>query len=202
MSLTIYGSSRSRTLRTLWLATELRLEFEHIAYEHDDPRLKEPAFLKLNPMGTIPTIVDDEFALSESLAINIYLAKKYGVPGQSLFIADAEMEAGILRWSLWAQGSVEPWVQRDTDSVVLLAPVVGDIEGFLGHSLNALEHALTASDWLLGDLFTLADLNVANILSPSRASRLDMAQYPNTRDWLGTCYSRPAAKAVRERFGG
>ena len=76
VSLTIYGSSRSRTLRTLWLVMELRLEFEHIAYEHDDPRLKEPAFLKLNPMGTIPTIVDDEFALSESLAINIYLAKK------------------------------------------------------------------------------------------------------------------------------
>ena len=89
MALTIYGSPRSRTQRVLWMAAELGLDFEHIPLEFDDPALKSAEFLALNPAGAVPTIVDDEFALAESLAINLYLAKKYGsqpVRGSSMLI--------------------------------------------------------------------------------------------------------------------
>ncbi|HTX49653.1 MAG TPA: glutathione S-transferase N-terminal domain-containing protein, partial [Caulobacteraceae bacterium] len=71
MALTIHGSARSRTMRVLWMATELGLDFEHDPIAFDDPRLKSPPFLALNPAGAIPTIEDDGFALAESLAINL-----------------------------------------------------------------------------------------------------------------------------------
>jgi glutathione S-transferase len=78
MALVIYGSARSRTMRTLWLAAELGLDYEHAPLEWNDPYLKSPDFLRLNPGGAIPTIVDDGFALGESMATNLYLAKKHG----------------------------------------------------------------------------------------------------------------------------
>ena len=81
MTLTIYGSPRSRTMRTLWVAAELGLDYSHVPLAFDDPALKSPEFRRVNPAGAVPAIVDDGFALSESLAINLYLAKKYGSSG-------------------------------------------------------------------------------------------------------------------------
>lgn len=187
-------------MRVLWTATELRLDFDHFAYEHDDPRLKSRAFLALNPFGTIPTIVDDGFALSESLAINLYLAKKYGGGSPTLSISDQATEAAVLRWSFWAQGAIEPWVQRDKAIVDLLAPIRSSVESHLGHPLGMLEAELSDSEWLLGAHFTLADLNVANVLSPSRAKTLNLTHFPRIKGWLKACYSRPAAREVRERY--
>src|SRR5690348_1379804 len=76
MALTIYGSPNSRAIRVLWAAKELGLAFEHVPLAWNDPRLKSPAFLRINPDGRVPAIEDDGFVLSESLAITLYLAKK------------------------------------------------------------------------------------------------------------------------------
>ena len=70
--LTIYGTARSRTMRVLWLAEELGLDYTHVPLAHDDPALREDPFLHLNPASAIPTIDDDGFALAESLAENYY----------------------------------------------------------------------------------------------------------------------------------
>src|SRR5215469_12917853 len=112
MALTIYGSPRSRAQRVLWMAEELGLAFRHEPYEWNDPRLKAPAFLALNPAGAIPAIEDDGVELAESLAINLYLAKKHSLGG--LYPSTLAGEAQVWRWSLWAQGELEPWVQRET----------------------------------------------------------------------------------------
>src|SRR5580704_13221482 len=112
MALIIHGSSRSRTMRVLWMAAEVGVEFEHDPVAFDDPRLKSPEFLSLNPAGAIPTIEDDGFALPESLAINLYLAKRYA--RGRLYPEAPEDEAQVWRWSLWAQGQLEPWLMRDT----------------------------------------------------------------------------------------
>src|SRR5260370_932776 len=109
MTLIIYGSANSRTMRVLWEAAELGLVYEHIPLSSDDRALKLPDFLRINPAGTIPTIVDDGFALSESLAINLYLAKKYSSGDSKAFYpASPEGEASVWRWSLWAQAHLEP----------------------------------------------------------------------------------------------
>ena len=68
MTLTIYGSPHSRTMRVLWTAAELDLTYEHIPLTWDDPYLKSPEFLRLNPAGTIPVIVDDGVVVAESMS--------------------------------------------------------------------------------------------------------------------------------------
>ena len=201
MALVIYGSPRSRTLRVLWMATELGLEYEHIPLAFDDPALKQPAFLRINPAGAIPAIIDDGFALAESLAINLYLAKKFGAHGPApLYPSTPEGEADAWRWTLWAQGHLEPWVQRDA----LLAPVraaIGDLAvAAIAVALGVLDAQLATRSWLLGTHFTVADLNVAAVLSPSRSVQLDLLPFPNAGAWLRRSYARPAAIATRKRF--
>lgn len=201
MALIIYGSPRSRTMRTFWTAEELGLDYELRLMEWDDPRLKQPAFLALNPAGSIPTIVDDGFALSESLAINLHLARKYGGTGEAaLYPHGPEDEALVWKWSLWAQGQLEPWVQRDLLWTNALEPIRDAATPLLARALALLNAELARRGWLVAGRFTVADLNVAAVLSPSRSEALDLEPYGALRDWLVRCYARPAARTVRARY--
>jgi glutathione S-transferase len=200
MALTIYGSPRSRALRVLWMATELDLEFEHVPVAWDDPALKSPEFLRINPAGAIPAIVDDGFALGESLAINLYLAKKHGARAQApLYPATLAGEADAWRWSLWAQQHLEPWVQRDALWAEARAALGQHARTAVARALGVLEHVLAERAWLLasgprasgertvasvsaeaspwasvdlrGAHFTVADLNRRALALARRASR-------------------------------
>ena len=173
MALTIYGTHRSRTMRVLWTAAELGLDYQHVPLTVDDPWLKSPAFLAISPNGTIPAIVDDGFALAESMAINLYLTKRHA-PG-SLYPESLEGEADAWRWSLWAQGQLEPWVMQDAR--------LADLRGAAAASMRQ-----------------EVELNVAGVLSPSRAGKLDLEPCPQVRAWLERCYGRPAALGVRARY--
>src|SRR5258708_8311983 len=114
--LTIYGIYRSRTSRNIWLAHELDLPFRLVpVIQHDRVtdaaatgaplNTRSPEFLKINPNGRIPSIDDDGLVLHESLAINLYLAKKRGGPLSPKNVAeDGQMGAR----SLWAATRVEP----------------------------------------------------------------------------------------------
>lgn len=198
MALILYGSPRSRTSRVLWALAELGLDYEHVPLAWDDPALKSAEFLKLNPAGAIPTLVDDDFALSESLAINLYLAKTRGLG--TLYPATAQGEAEAWRWSLWAQGHLEPWVQKDALLAPMAAAVAENPALVVEAGLRTLERALANRAWLVGEAFSVADLNVAGVLSPSRAAGLNLGGFSAVQGWLSRCYARPAAVAVRQRF--
>jgi Glutathione S-transferase, N-terminal domain len=88
--LRLYGSARSRGVRTLWMLGELGLPYEHRDYLPRSAVTKTPEYRALNPNGAVPTIDDDGFVLCESMAINLYLAKKAG----KLYPIDAKSEAG------------------------------------------------------------------------------------------------------------
>ena len=201
VSLTIYGAPQSRTMRTLWMAAELGLEYTHVPLAFDDPALKSAEFLNLNPAGTIPTIVDDGVVVAESLAINLYLAKKYG-RGEPLLLypETTEDEAAVWRWTLWAQGHLEPWVQQDRSLADLRAAIGPGAHRVIATSLGLLDRTLAKQRWLVGQRFSVADMNVAAVLSPSRARHLDLESLVHIRTWLSSCYNRPAAIATRRRF--
>jgi glutathione S-transferase len=180
-------------MRVLWAATELGLNFEHIPVAWSDPYLKTPSYLRINRAGRVPAIDDDGFHLSESLAINLYLAKK---TGSELYPATLQDEARAWSWTLWATADLESLLHRDAR----LPAVTAEAAGAVAEALGILDGALMEQAYLLGERFTVADLNVAAVLSPTRAARLELEPFPAVRAWLGRCYGRPACVEARKRL--
>ncbi|MEM7255332.1 MAG: glutathione S-transferase family protein [Pseudomonadota bacterium] len=196
MGRTIYGTHLSRTARVLWMAEELALAFDHVPYAHDDPILKTDAFRAINPSGAVPVLVDGDVVLSESLAITLYLAKTYG--GNAWYPASGE--ATLWQWSLWAQGHLEPWIQRDQKALAAREPVAGSIASLVTDALDTLDDHLAQRDWLLANRFTVADLNVASVLSSSRTQWIDLSAHERVVRWLQRCRRRPAWIATRAKY--
>ncbi len=195
--LTLYGSAKSRGLRTLWMLGELGLPYEHKDYLPRSAETKTPEYRALNPNGRVPTIDDDGFVLSESMAINMYLAKKHG----KLYPANARDEALTWQWSLWETDRLDrQLVNYVNHSSALPAaerkPAVAEAAWQeVAPALDVLETALTKSAWLAGPDFSVADLNVASALF--RALSIDLAKWPHVKAWLDKCWERPAAKRAR-----
>lgn len=197
MSLTIYGPPQSRAMRALWMANELGLEFDHQPGFADGGA--SAALLAVNPMGQVPAIDDDGFLLAESMAINLYLAKKHG----KLAPASLEDEAQTLRWCFWAATTVEtPLLEALLQSHGLMGrrrdedAARAAIES-LRKPFDVLNGALAGRDYLLGDEFTVVDLNLASVFAWGRMAGADFAAQPHLAAWLGRCLGREAARRAR-----
>ena len=205
--LKVYGIKASRAIRVMWLCRELGLDFEHIKVNFADPSTKSPEFLAINPGGKVSAIDDDGFGMYESMAINFYLAKKYGSP---LVPKDLQSEALILPWSFWVMTEIEKpllvvLLQRmqftDPNAEKYFRdrnPKNPELEK---SSIEALQKPLATLDahlakkaYLLGNEFTLADLNVASVLNWAVRSKLDLSGFPNVQRWLDVCLARPGAQ--------
>jgi glutathione S-transferase len=197
MTLSIYGIAQSRAFRTLWTALELGIDYEHVQIGFSDGAMKSASFLAVNPNGRIPAIKDGDFVLWESLAINLYLAKKHG---RGLYPASLDGEATTWQWSFWGMSEIEqPLMMWAYNTIVLPAEqrdAAKAAEGLasLKAPLQVLEQSLSGRSFLLGDAFTVADLNLASIMF--RARSLDLSASPNVKRWLERCYARPAAVAA------
>ena len=196
--LRIYGAPRSRALRTLWMVGELGLEYEHKQYLPRAPETRTPEFRALNPNGRVPVIDDDGFILSESMAINFYLAKKHKSP---LYPSDPKNEALALQWSLWETDRLDRqlvnYVRHASElpAAERKADIAESMWKEVVESFDVLETALSKSQWLAGPQFSVGDLNVAGALY--RALFLDTAKWPHVKAWLNRCWDRPAAKRAR-----
>lgn len=194
----LYGSVNSRAMRVIWMANELGISYDHKDWLPRAPETKTPEFRALNANGRVPTIDDDGFILSESMAINMYLAKKHK---SALYPADAKNEALALQWSLWETDRLDRQVvdyQRHSSQLPAAERKPEVAEKAWSECVPAfdvLEAALTKSKWLAGTEFSIADLNVASALY--RALTIDLAKWPHVQSWLKTCWERPAAKKTR-----
>ena len=195
--LRIYGVARTRAFRALWIAKELGLDYEHIPIEIGPAGARKAEYLAINPNGRLPAIDDGGFVLWESLAITLYLAKKHG----RLYPATLEGEAKAWQWSLWSVQEVDRGVNIWSLHAVRLPPEDRDPQRLaealkvLEPPFKVLEGALAERPYLLGDEFTVADLNVAAVIS--RAIDMDLSAMPRIGDWLKRCLERPAARAAR-----
>jgi len=196
MSLRIYGIARTRAFRALWIAKELGLDYEHVPVEIGAAGARQPDYLAINPNGRLPAIDDHGFVLWESLAITLYLAKKHG----RLYPATLEGEAKAWQWSLWAVQEVDRGVNIWSLHAIRLPPEDRDAVRreealqVIARPFGVLDAALAERPYLLGDDFTVADLNVAAVIS--RAIDMDLAATPRLGDWLKRCLERPAARAA------
>ncbi|MBM3491807.1 MAG: glutathione S-transferase family protein [Alphaproteobacteria bacterium] len=194
-ALTIYGAPQSRAFRTLWMAKELGLDFKNEPLSPRSGETRKPEFLAINPNGHVPAIDDGGVRLCESMAINLYLARKHD---KGLWPKNVADEGRAFMWSLWAI----------TEAEAALLPVLinrfvrpgSDAEGEakalpkIDAMLKILDQALAGKDYLLGGSFSVADLNVASVLSWAKLLKIDLKEVPKVDAWLGRCLGRPAAK--------
>jgi glutathione S-transferase len=204
--LTIYGVYRSRASRNIWMAEELGIPFKQvpvIQHYRTVPagmvHTQSPEFLKINPSGLIPSIDDDGLVLHESLAINLYLARKHGGPVAGANVAE---EGQIAMWSLWAAAGVEPHAinilyHRLGNPTGVKDPKIADaaVESLKG-PFAVLDKALAKSGWLVGDRFTVADINAAEIVRYAQAAPELFDAAPRVKTWLAACQARPAFKKM------
>ena len=209
--ITLYGVYRSRASRPLWLLAELGLPFTHIpviqGYRLTDPKAADAplnttsaSYLQVNPQGQIPAYTEDGLVLTESLAITLHIARSHG----GAFGPQTNAEAALMeQWSLFAATSVE------TPALEILY-IIGDggdktPEGQASIAVNAeklrrplsrLAAHLSAHDWLVGDRFTAADINVAEIVRYAQSHPTLLGEFPSLQAWLERCQSRPGFKAM------
>jgi glutathione S-transferase len=194
--LRIYGIARTRAFRALWMAEELSLAYEHLPIEIGDAGARAPEFLKINPNGRLPFIEDDGFVLFESLAITLYLAKKHSTG--KLYPGTLQGEAKAWQWTSWALNEVDRGVNIWSLHAVRLPQAERDAAKrdealkVVASPFKVLDAALANHPYLLGDDFTVADLNVAAVIS--RAVDMDLSAVPNLKAWLSRCLERPAAR--------
>ncbi len=205
--LTIYGVYRSRASRNYWMAEELGIPFLSVpviqARRLADPlapraplNTKSAAFLSVNPMGFIPAIEDDGLVLAESLANNLYLARKHGGP---LSGADVREEGEMMTWTLWAATEVEPHsvkIVLTYDNALDTTPegqavITAAVQG-LEKPLARLNTHLQGADYVVGNRFTVADLNLAEVMRYAMSETYLLDKYSHVKDWLARCHARPA----------
>ena len=196
--LRIYGIARTRAFRALWMAAELGLPYEHLPIEIGEAGARAPEFLAVNPNGRLPFIDDDGFVLFESLAITLYLAKKHSLG--KVYPASPQDEAKAWQWSFWAISEVDRGVNIWSLHAVRLPPAERDAQKrdealkVLAAPFKVLDAAVATQPHLLGSEFTVADLNVAAVIS--RAIDMDLSAVPNLKAWLTRCLERPAARTA------
>src|SRR5262249_59867750 len=144
---------------------ELGLAAEQTRPQHGPAGARRAEYLAVDPSGRLPAIDDGGFTLWESLAITLYLAKKHATG--SLYPATLEGEAKAWQWSLWSVQEVDRGVNIWSLHAVRLPPEDRDAARLaealkvLAPPFKVLDGALADRRYLLGDAFTVADLNVA-----------------------------------------
>ncbi len=201
MALKIYGSPMSRAFRVLWMARELGLQYENIPLDPRAGDTRKPDYLKINPNGHVPAIADGDYVLWESLAINLYLAKKHGGP---LAPVDLTEEGKVLAWSMWALTELEDNIVTLVQSVLMPperkpdAARIERVKQALQAPLRVLDAALAQRQYLVGNRFTVADLNVAGVAAGLGIAKFDLGAWPNVNTWLAACTGRRALAELRK----
>ena len=202
MTITLYGIASSRAVRCMWMLEELGIPYEHVKTDYRAGDTRTSDYLKINPNGHIPTMQDGDLTLFESMAINLYLAMKYA---KDMWPASVEDQARAIQWSFWGMTELEPQLlQVLAHRVALPEDRRDDARANAAWSklrapLMVLEAALGGRDFLLGNAFSVADLNVASILSWARVAKATMEPFPQVDHWLTACLERPAFRTALKK---
>tara|TARA_B110000908_G_C10047286_1_gene354579 strand:- start:86 stop:700 length:615 start_codon:yes stop_codon:yes gene_type:complete len=193
--MTIYGSPKSSAGRCFWCLEEVGATYENKSINFREGEHKSAEFMKINPNGKIPVLVHDDFTIWESMGINFYLADAFK---PELLGADSKVRGLVHQWSIWSIADLQAPLIAIFIQLVFVPEdkrdhkVIEQAQKKLPAMFETLDRALGDSQYLAGDLFTLADLNVASVVAVCQEIKYDMSAYKNINNWLGQLSERPA----------
>ena len=192
----LYEFAPTRSIRVRWTLQELGVDFESIVVNLGAGEHRNPAFLKINPAGKVPVLVDGDVTLTESVAIVLYLGEKYS--DQGFVPRDLKQRAELNRWLMFAATEIEQPLWRISHHTALYpedrrlpAEVVLAREDFAPMAAVLEEH-MKGREFVVGDRVTVADFVMAYTLDWANEIQL-LDGFPRLEAYMTKMYARPHA---------
>lgn len=194
----IYATENSRSVRPLWTAEEMGLDYE-LEMLPFPPRVLQKEYLNVNMLGTVPYLEDGDIKMTESVAMCQYMVEKYG-PSNLRVSPDEKDYPNYLNW-LFHSDATLTFPQTVVLRYKLMEPGVADgaIEGYsrwFVSRLKLLETSLEGKEYLCSDRFTIADICVSYAIHLAGSLGIHQALKPNIKRWTENLFSRKAFQKV------
>ncbi len=175
---------------------ELQLPYQVNYVKILEGEQRKPEYLAINPNGRIPAIIDhdeDGFAVFDSGAILIYLARKSG----KLLPSDAKGSSLVMQWLMFQMSGVGPMMGQANVffrySEEKIQSVIDRYQNESKRLLTVLDHRLKENEFLAGE-FSIADIANWCWARTHSWSGIDISDLPDLRRWLDTIAARPACQ--------
>lgn len=192
----LYGTPPTRALRAMWLINEMEIDCEIVMVDMGIGEHKSAEMLALNPTGKLPFLVDGEDVVSESCAIQLYLADKHS--GNGLLGANLSERGQIYRWMFFLATDIEQPLWRvalhtrmyaEDDRLSADVPLAKrDGETMIA----VLEDHMKDREFIVGDRLSVADFNAAYTLDWAREAGI-LGGAPRLNAYVEKMYARPKA---------
>lgn len=192
----LYEFGPTRSIRARWTLQELGVDFEAVTVNLVKGEHAQPQYLKVNPAGKLPALVDGDFVLTESVAIVLYLAKKY--PDKRLLPTDLKQRAELDRWILFTVTELEQplWrIARHTSLYPEARRLPADVtiaSREFREMAAVLESHMKDRQFVVGDSVTVADFVLAYTLDWGNEVHL-LGDCPALLSYMERMYARPHA---------
>jgi glutathione S-transferase len=192
----LYEFAPTRSIRARWILQELGIDFESVTVNILAGEQHSPEFLKINPLGRVPVLVDGELVLTESVAILLYLAEKY--PDKGLIPTDIKQRSQVYRWLLLTTAEIEQplwriWRHTAVYSEHLRLPAeVSLARKDFADLVAVMEDHMQGREFVVGDTVTVADFACAYTLDWANEFRL-LDECPKLLQYIERMYARPNA---------
>ena len=202
MPLHLYHCTRARSMRPLWTLEEMGLDYE-LTVMPFPPRYLHRPYLEVNPLGTVPALVDGEITMTESAGICQYLVDTYGPTDLAVGRDEADYGA-YLNW-LHRCDATLTFPQTLVLRYTRLEPeetrnrqVAADYRKWFAHRFRSVERALQDRTYLCSERFTIADICVLYCLVLASSLDIDEVFTPNFKRWWDLVTQRPAYRKTFE----
>jgi glutathione S-transferase len=201
--LKLYGSPGSRSTRVAWALEEAEAEYDFILTDLKQGAQKDPQFLKLNPSGKLPVLVDGALVLSESAAICTYIGERFPASGLVPSLERPADRAHYFQWCFFAMSELEAPLWTMSKHARLL-PEEQRVAGIATSCLyefeiaaNVLTQHMEGREYAVGMQFTAADILLGGTLNWARA--LNIAMPAALKIYAKRIAARPALVRAKQR---
>ena len=183
----LYHCQGARSLRCVWALEEMGLDYEVVTLQFP-PRVFDKTYKDINPLGTVPCLIDGDVTMTESAAICEYLGAKYG-PTLLAVTPEEKAYAEYLNWLhrsdatltfpqtlVFRYSALEPEDRRQPQ-------VVEDYRKWFLGRWRSVEAGLEGRDYLCADRFTMADICVGYALYFANTLGIEEAMTPSVSKW-------------------
>jgi glutathione S-transferase len=184
MTLKLYNLDRSgNCYKVRLLLSMLGLEYQTITTDSTTNETLTPEFKRLNPRGQIPVLLDGELVIWDSMAILVYLARRYG--DERWLPNDALGEARVMQWLAVSENELLYGLARARATVLFNRPFdLAQCHRDAQPGLDAMEQRLEQHSWLAAEHLTIADLACYPYVALAAEGNFSLEPYPAVRRWL------------------